>query len=138
MVRVASLAVAAGVVTGVWAVLALYLGALDPQCFGVACSPDALLTLITTVTSALSVVLIVDSIVCLIAPRKAFYASALLAALVAALFGYGGLYSGTLVDLGVIVALGLAVTTVVLSIAAARSGGTVSEQSNPMNLPVFG
>ncbi len=89
-------------------------------------------------TSAFAVVLMVDSLACLIAPRKAFYASALLGAVLAALIGYGGVYSGTLFDVSVIVGLVLAALTVVLGLAAARSRGSVSEQQHPMNLPVFG
>ncbi len=135
MAKAGSLAVAAGVATGAWGVIVWYYGGFNPNCFGAACSsPDILATLIL----AFAAVLVVDSLACLVAPRKAFYASAVLGAIVAVLVGYDGLYLGTLANAGVDVELALAAVTVVLSLFAARSGGGVSEQSNPMNLPVFG
>jgi hypothetical protein len=83
---------------------------------------------------ALSVLLFLNSLVTMVGPRLAFYASAVLSVLL----GVSMIPNSSLVDPVVLVALGLVVLTFALSAAAARRRTQISEQSNPMNLPVFG
>lgn len=117
MVRFPTVAALLGVFTGLWVLLATYglgenWGWLAPT-FGI--------------------VLTVDSLFCLVGPRRIFYASAVLALLVAA---SAVLYSS--LNTIVILTLGLAVVVAVSAVMAARRQTRMSEQSNPMNLPVFG
>ena len=83
---------------------------------------------------ALSAVLVLDSLVCLVGPRKVFYSSALLSALLAV----SVFFSSSFEEVVMYATLGLLGVELVASIVAARWETKVSEQSHPMNLPVFG
>ena len=85
-------------------------------------------------TVALAIVLVFDSFVALVGPRRVFYSSAFLSALLAASEWIGS-GSGAAATLLTIAAAG---ATLCLSVVAARFEPQVSEQSHPMNLPVFG
>lgn len=84
---------------------------------------------------ALSVILIVNSLVALVGPKKVFYSQAGLAALLAVTEWAGSGTSSMFASLIVTVA---AAATFILSVLAARHEQRISEQSHPMNLPVFG
>jgi len=83
---------------------------------------------------ALAGLLILTSLVCLFGPSVVFYASAVLSVLL----GASMVLDSNLGDPVVEMALGLAAASFVLSVVAARKRVGISEQSNPMNLPVFG
>ncbi len=84
---------------------------------------------------ALAVVLIVDSLVALVGPKRIFYSSALLSALLA---GSEWIGSGSGAAAATLLVVAAAGATLALSVVAARFEPQVSEQSHPMNLPVFG
>jgi hypothetical protein len=122
MVKIAALAAFAGALTGLLAIGAWFYG-LTPL-------HDSWVTL-TQTTAAL---LIVDSFVAFLGPKRIFYSLAILSALLAGSewFGTG---SGSMPVLLTVSAAGV---TLVLAMVAARFESGVSEQANPMNLPVFG
>ena len=81
-----------------------------------------------------SAFLLVDALLCIYGVHYAFPVAALLSAVLAAdapllfpAFGYEEL-----------ALLGLSLIGLALSLLAFRSASTLSEQANPMNLPVFG
>ena len=84
---------------------------------------------------AFGVVLILDSLACLYGANIAFAGSAVVSGLFvfSAWVGWGGGYSGF-----EWAALAVALVNIVMSVIAYRSSSTLSEQANPMNLPVFG
>jgi len=78
--------------------------------------------------------LVFASFACLVGAGKVFYAQAV----VSVLLGAAMVPNSSLSDAVVDAALGLVAASFVLSVVAARKRGVFSEQSNPMNLPVFG
>jgi len=82
----------------------------------------------------LGALVLVSSIVCFFGPELVFYATAILSILLAGLI----LGTSTLNDPVVDVALALSVLAFAVGVVAARRTTEVSEQANPMNLPVFG
>jgi Na+/melibiose symporter-like transporter len=82
-----------------------------------------------------AIILVLDSLVALVGPKRIFYVSALLSAL---LTGSEWLGSGADVTAVKVLTIAMACVTLVLSVVAARLEPRVSEQSHPMNLPVFG
>jgi hypothetical protein len=131
MVRIGTVAGALGAATGIWLVIGVSFGAVAPDRCGVDfCEINSLLR---TLVQGFSVVLILGSLASFVGPRKVFYVLALLSAVL------GGLllnaYVNTVAEIGT---LGLLVIDLVISLMAARSEFKVSEQSHPMNLPVFG
>lgn len=119
MVKLATVAVALGIVAGSWVILMLGFGSL---------------TTWSPVVLAVAVLLVLGSILSLVGPKKVFYGSALLSAAQAGVLSL----ESNLTDFFTLVALGLSGGTFLLCILAARWETKVSEQSNPMNLPVFG
>ncbi|MDE1852152.1 MAG: hypothetical protein KGI38_00175 [Thaumarchaeota archaeon] len=113
-----------GVVTGAWIVLGAYLGQ----------GGTMVVSHWGSLTQVLGVILAVASILSMVGPRKVFYFSALVSVLVVASIGVA--LSG--LDTTAILTVGLALVNLVLDIVAARRETRVSEQSHPMNLPVFG
>ena len=131
MPRLGTIASLTGIVAGGWNVFA-YLGACHSLCLARSTAPsDAL----GVVYAGLAVVLVLVSLAGLIGPKVLFYASALVAVLVDAVEAVGNAEVAT----GVLVfSFALVTLSAVVSLLAARAGTGVSEQSNPMNLPVFG
>ncbi len=82
----------------------------------------------------MDVVLALGCIGAIVGPRRIFYAPAILSILGAGAAVYG---TGPL-GWAAWLTLGLGGVSFVLCVVAARMGAPVSEQSNPMNLPVFG
>ena len=123
MVKIAALAAAAGALTGIL-VMGAWIGGQSPLHGSWA-----------TMTIVAAVVLILDSLVAYLGPKSAFYVSALLSALLVG-SDWSGSTSETVVTS--LVTTAAACVTIFLAIAAARYEPEVSEQSNPMNLPVFG
>lgn len=122
-----------GILAGLWTVAVSYLDGRLHTCPATGCPPSGS-GLWDVVVPALSVVLILDSFVCLVGPRRVFYASAALSGVLAA----SVLLGPSLETMVLYVTLGLLSVEFVLSIIAARWETKVSEQSHPMNLPVFG
>lgn len=88
-----------------------------------------------TLALAAAIILTLDSFVVLVGPKKIFYVSVLLSAL---LTGSEWLGSGSDAAVVNMLIIAMACVTLVLSIVAARFEPKVSEQSHLMNLPVFG
>ena len=88
-----------------------------------------------TLALALAIALILDSFVALVGPKRIFYASALLSVLLAWSEWLG---SGSDATVANMLAVAMAGATLALSLIAARFEPRISEQSHPMNLPVFG
>jgi len=131
LVRVTTLAAAIGAFSGVWTIFTTYLSILPSP----ACGPIACATLHNAgwVVELLAAALLVVSAVCFLGPKSLFYLSAM----------FSGVLAGTvyaLADFTAIVAvtLVLCAAALVLGVLAARREASVSEQSHPMNLPVFG
>lgn len=124
MDRVGRIAAWLGVVTGAWIVLGTYLGQ----------GGTMVVSHWGSLTPALGVILAVASIISMVGPRKVFYVSALVSVLVAASIGIA--FSG--LDTIATLTVALALVNLVLDVVAARRETRVSEQSHPMNLPVFG
>ncbi len=76
-----------------------------------------------------------DSLACFVGLRRAFKVAAGDAAALLASFFVSPNALGVATSL---VAIALSLMTLVLGVAASRSPGRLSEQTNPMNLPVFG
>ena len=76
-----------------------------------------------------------DGLACFIGVRRAFQVA--VADAVALLVSFS-LSQNALAVATSVVAIALSLVTLVLSVAASRSPGRLSEQTNPMNLPVFG
>ena len=89
----------------------------------------------TTLELVLAVVLVFDSLLALVGPRRILYSTALLSAL---LGGSEWIASEHGATAAIILTIAIAGITLVLSTVAARLETQVAEQSNPMNLPVFG
>ena len=132
MVNIRTVAASVGMVAGGWTLLGSYFGGIGRACGGQAlCVPTPPPNLYVVGIAAL---LLLNSVVCMLGPSKLFYASAGLAILLA-----GSVFlQSALSDTTVLTALGLATLTAVLSLVAATRRTEVSEQANPMNLPVFG
>ena len=118
MSRFESVAAWLGVVTGLWAFVAVYSG--EAGSFG-------LLTL------SVSILLALVSFFCMVGPRRGFYVSAILALVLA-----GSMLIGSGLNWVAYLTMALAVIDSAVGVIAARREARVSEQSNPMNLPVFG
>ena len=131
MVRVGTVAAGVGILAGLWTVAVFYLDGVAHTCPATGCPPPGLSGV---VVPALSVVLVLDSLVCFIGPKSFFYASAVLSAVLAASM----LLTPYLEPLILYLTVGLLGLGFVLSVVAARWETKVSEQSHPMNLPVFG
>jgi hypothetical protein len=87
------------------------------------------------VIGALGILLAFDSLLSLVGPKKTFYGLTIVSVLIVLILAL--LASEVDVSyLGVVLALTIA--TAVLSFLAARFKSGLTEQSNPMNLPVFG
>ena len=85
--------------------------------------------------SALGVVLVLDSLACLYGANVAFAGAAVVSAFLVFTFlvGWGGEFTGLK-----LATLLIAFLNILLSTIAFRSSTGLSEQANPMNLPVFG
>lgn len=108
---------------GLWVVAVTYLGqagVVEASQWGV-------------LTEGLAVVLILGSLLCMVGPRRVFYVEA-----VVTLFLAASIVVAPTPDAIAFVTLGITAVAFVLSATAARWEPRVSEQSHPMNLPVFG
>jgi len=84
----------------------------------------------------LAPVLVIYSLVCFVGLTRVSYSYGLLAALVTALVALDSL--DAIAGPGVLLALVLTGMTFVSSVVAVRRRPKLTEQANPMNLPVFG
>ena len=123
MVKITTLATGAGILTGLLAAGAWFSGLTPLRPFWV------------TLALTVAIILVLNSFVVLVGPKRVFYVSALLSAL---LTGSEWLGSGTNATVASMLTIAMACVTLVLSIIAAKLEPQVSEQSHPMNLPVFG
>lgn len=130
MTKVGVAAAGFGILTGTWSIAGDYFHTFGYACYVQNCVHNSIAD---TLVLSLSILLVIGSLLGLVGPRKVFYASALLSALL-------GVYVFVISVPTVfpLTAVGLAGVTFVLSIVAARWETRVSEQSHPMNLPVFG
>jgi hypothetical protein len=134
LVRLGTFAAIVGVVAGSWNIWASYQPCL-------ASGPDALCLetapsgMDGTLVFGLAVVLVIGSLATFLAPAVLFYLLAAIGLVIDAVevLNYSAIGSGPLY-----VTLILMTLSVALSVLAAVRRTTVSEQSHPMNLPVFG
>jgi len=134
VVRIGTLSAAVGILTGVWTLVAGFFDGVRFNCPSVGCAGSTI-PFAGTIVAALSVLLILVSVVCIVGPRSVFYGSAMISILLGSLVT---LESGAGDPTILWLTLGLAGATFVLSLLSARIKTAVSEQSHPMNLPVFG
>jgi hypothetical protein len=127
LARLATAAAALGVVDGAWVILTNYVW---QSCSGVFCLREDMWN---SASFALSIVLVLVSLAAFVGPRRVFYLSAVVSL---ALAGSIALWSPAIAP--TVLALALAIVVFGVSVLAARRKGVVSEQANPMNLPVFG
>lgn len=123
-----------GIIAGSWAIVTYFLGCHSSfaGCPRFAPGPPGLQG---TLAAALAALLILASFVAFVGPPILFYVGSLLCLLIDALevVNYSSIAPGSLY-----LSLVLITVALVLDIAAARHKTSVSEQSHPMNLPVFG
>ena len=106
-------------------------GGLFPPNVAIICLPPSLSPW-PQIDQAVAAVLILASLASFVGPKKVFYVSAALSALLALLVQM------SVLNPPVIFTIVLTIAALVLSLVSARREIRVSEQSNPMNLPVFG
>ncbi len=136
MARFATVAAALGLATGLWSAAAVFLGVFGRTpnlCLAPGLIDCSRVTFAATAVEALGIVLVIDSLLCFVGPKKLFYTSAGISILMAA---FAFVTPGD--SLVVAATLGLALVESALCLVAARREPSVSEQSHPMNLPVFG
>jgi hypothetical protein len=131
MVGTRTVAASVSVINGIWGIIAGVYWKVLFQSSGV----GNILPPTNFVIVGIAVLLVLDSVICLVGISKAFYASAVISlAMVGAEFAMGGGLDTT----GAIVALPLMVVTVAMDIVGATRKQYVSEENHPLNLPVFG
>jgi hypothetical protein len=133
VVRIATFASAASFLAGAWDLFA-YLSLCHSGCVPASFSApnqgiQAILFLF------MSILLAVGGLVGLVGPRTVFYATAIFALVIDAV---EALSYSSVEPVSLYVTLALVTLSLLLSIWAVREGTGVSEQSHPMNLPVFG
>jgi len=133
MVKVPTLASAVSIVAGGWdvyAVLSVCHSACLPGSFSAPYQGFQ-----GVLFAALSVILVLEGLAGFVGPRTVFYAGVFVALPIDAmeLLNYS-----SIIEADLYVTLLLVTLSLVLSLWAARSGTSVSEESHPMNLPVFG
>ena len=119
-------------VTSIWAILAVGSG------LSMLTLPTGNLeggTTLDAVTLIFAAILFGDGLACFVGVRRAFQVAAVDAAALVVSFFISPNALGVATSL---VAIALSLVTLLLSVAASRSSGKLSEQTNPMNLPVFG
>ncbi len=130
-------AVVAGLAAGILAAggsiaypCSVYLG-----CRGSTLASNGGFTWAPTAIGALGILLILDSVFSLVGPRRTFYGITVVSMLLAVLLvGVSSELNGLFLWPTVVLALAASA----LSTMVARSKSGFTEQSNPMNLPVFG
>jgi len=134
LVRLSTAAALVGVVAGIWNIWAYFQEcrgstSLCPSWQSAPPGADG------TVVLGLAVFLVLVSLATFIGPTVLFYLSAVVGAAIDALVAVN--YSSIAVGSFVITVI-LVTASVVLSVLSAMRKTSVSEQSHPMNLPVFG
>ena len=123
-----------GIFAGLWGVVCYLLSCSSSLalCPAMSAAPPGVLG---TVYAVLAGLLVLSSLVTFVGPKSVFYGSALLGLLidVAEVMNYADIASGPFY-----VTLALATLSVILGLLSARRVTGFSEQSHPMNLPVFG
>jgi len=132
LVRLGTAAALVGVVAGSWNVWEYF-----QECRGLLCpsSQPAPAGTEGTVVLGLAVVLVLVSLATYVGPSVLFYLSAAVGAIIDALVmvNYSSIAEGSF-----LVTVILVTGSVVLGVVSAMRRTSVSEQSHPMNLPVFG
>lgn len=134
MVRLGTAAGGLGVLTGLWTAVVSYVERPLPPCPSAGCPPSGF-TIYGVAILALSIALIFNSAVSFVWHRKVFYVSSLLSVILTLVVA---LDVNSIDPAFFWVAVVLDAVTAVANLFAARVSTAVSEQSHPMNLPVFG
>jgi hypothetical protein len=134
LVRLGTVAAIVGVVAGLWNIWAYYQPCHVSEPFAL-CVETAPSGMDGTVILGLAVVLIIGSLATFLAPAVLFYVLAAIGLMIDAVevLNYSAIGSGPFYITLILMTLSAA-----LSVLAAVRKTTVSEQSHPMNLPVFG
>lgn len=128
----AKAAAAVSLLTGVWAAVAGWGFGAPYMCPNGGCPIPILQALVPV----LGVLLALDSVACFIELRSAFAAGGALSAAIAAITLYN--WAGQAGGEAWAALVGLAICSIALDLIALRPRESLKEQSNPMNLPVFG
>ncbi len=135
--KVGTIAGVLGVIVGVWTALGATV--LNSDLYGARCNPTTCTALpspfLIFLLGAFGVILAIDSILALVGPRIALYGEAVVAAIVALLFF---LVQAAMNQPAFWGSFLLSILALALAVAAGRKKSGISEQANPMNLPVFG
>jgi hypothetical protein len=140
MSRIQTAAASVGITAGALTIGGVYLFGVGQTCGGgffpprvvLSCPAYSVFSPWPEIVQAVAVVLILASLVTFVGPKKVFYLSAALSAILAVLV------QESILNPAVILTVILAIAAFALGLVAARREARVSEQSNPMNLPVFG
>jgi len=134
LARLGTAAALVGVVAGLWNIWAHFqvCNGLNGVCPAQQAAPTGGEG---SIVLALAVVLVVVSLATYVGPAVLFYVSAAVSLIIDAIevLNYSSIGPGNAYVTVILVTLSLG-----LSVAAARHRTAVSEQANPMNLPVFG
>jgi hypothetical protein len=132
LVRLGTGAALAGLVAGVWNVWAYLQECRGPVCPAFQAAPPGTEG---TAVLVMAVILVLGSLATFLTPASLFYLTASLGLLIDAIevLNYSVIGAGSFYVTMILVTLSVA-----LSILAATRRAVVSEQSHPMNLPVFG
>ena len=130
------------VLESVWLLYAYY-DAPTTSCLSTTCQGQTFIPLYSLATPALAVALVVVGALALWGASFSYVAGGVLSAAsllvmgytVAVVFGHG--YVSTVSD-DAIIGVAFALVALLVNIEAMKSKGGISEQANPMNLPVFG
>ncbi len=135
--KVGTIAGVLGAIVGVWTALGSTI--LNSDLYGARCNPTACAALpsqfLVFLLGAFGVILAIDSVLALVGPRIAFYGEAVVAAIVAFLFFLAQAAMNQPAFWGSFL---VSILTLALAVVAGRKKSGISEQANPMNLPVFG
>jgi hypothetical protein len=132
LVRLGTVAAIVGVVAGLWNIWEYLLVCRGPLCIVPQAAPTGAEG---TIVLGLAVVLLIVSLMEFLAPSALFYLSA---AVGVAIDAVEALNYSTIAPGSFLVTVILVTLSVGLGLASATRKTSVSEQSHPMNLPVFG
>ncbi|MBI3022784.1 MAG: hypothetical protein HYY68_03540 [Thaumarchaeota archaeon] len=97
--------------------------------------PTSLFTYLPAVLLSVAAILVVDSVICFVGLRIGFTVGVVLSAAIVVLVGAQW---GTFGNLSSSLSIVLSALAIVFGLVSMRSGRGISEESHPLNLPVFG
>jgi hypothetical protein len=135
MAMIGRVGAALSLLNGLWAAYIAAVLVNTPSNCPLGGCPVTLSTYLPTLLLVVAVILVIDSLVSLGGFRVGFLLGAVLSAVVLVLVA---LQWGSLGGLDSYVSAALSVLAIVADAIASRPSGSLSEQTHPLNLPVFG